>query len=442
MMSFVSVDGHAGKNCDALSASLNQRSMTLIELTDVALTCNPSTHIAWAETKVAFANLGIASSALWPQLNGIATVQGISNSSNEGASVNAGSATGSKNANNSNHEIIYGPGVSVSYVLWDFGVRNQQVKAANYQLQAAKFTQNSVMQQVILQVEQSYYQVLGQKAAILALLESVKENKKNLSAANALRQEGLAVIGDVYQAESALSQAQLNLEQATGNLKILEGQLALAMGVPIETSIKLSSLAEKVETSLIFQSIELLMDNAKTTRSDFLASEAQVKAAEAALEAAKRQRWPTIQLDMTAQRLNTSTTRTANRTGSALLTFSVPIFSGFSQEYSIMQARATKEQAENQRELLGQQIRSQVWQAYYQLKTASQSIETSRDLLQSSLQAAKQAYGQYQAGVGNILTVLTTQASADTARAEAIQAKLSWFSALAQFSYALGKLDV
>jgi outer membrane protein len=442
IVSFTSLNGYAGKNCDTLSALLNQRPMTLIELTDVALTCNPSTHISWAETKVAFANLGITSSAFWPQLNGIGTIQGTSNSSSEGASVNTGSATGNKSASNSNHEIIYGPGVSVSYVLWDFGVRNQQVKAANYQLQAAKFTQHSVMQQVILQVEQVYYQVLGQKAAILALIESVNENKKNLSTANALRREGLAVIGDVYQAESALGQSQLNLEQATGNLKILEGQLALAIGVPTETTIKLSSLSEKIESKLIFQSIELLMDNAKETRSDFLASEAQVKAAEAELEAAKRQRWPTIQLDVTAQRLNTNLTRTANRTGSALLTFSIPIFSGFSQEYSIMQAKAMKEQAENQRELLGQQIRSQVWQAYYQLKTADQSIETSRELLKSSLQAAKQAYGQYQAGVGNILTVLTTQAVADTARAEVIQAKLNWFSALAQFSYALGKLDV
>jgi len=428
IMNLISLQGYA-KNCDSLAADFNIRPMTLLELTDIALTCNPSTRIAWAETKNAFATLGMTSSAFWPQLNAITTIQGVSNSS-------------PASSTSSNHEITYGPGFNLSYVLWDFGVRNQQVKAANYQLQAAKFTQNAVMQQVILQVEQAYYQVLGQKALITAFIESVNENKENLKAAKALRAQGLAVMGDVYQAESALNQVQLTLDQAEGSLKIFEGQLALSMGVPLETQIKLSQLSEKVATDWIFKSVQALMDNAPNTRSDFLAAEALVKAAEAQVEAAKRQRWPTIQLGMTTQRLYTNASKRANQSGSALLTFSVPIFAGFSQENAIFQAKAQKEQAEGQRELLGQQIRSEVWQAYYQLKTAAQSIKTSNALLKSSVQAAKQAYGQYQEGVGNILSVLTTQATADNAKAEVIQAKLNWFSALAQFSYALGKCDV
>lgn len=422
----------AEQNCDSLSVALSVRPTTLIELTDIALTCNPATRIAWAETKMSFANLGVALSTFWPTVSGIGTMQGISNSSISETSSSTATAK---------QQFVYGPGFSISYLLWDFGVRNQQVKAANYQLQAAKFTQNSVMQQTILQVEQAYYQVLGQKAVMVSLEESVTENKANLAAAVALRKQGMAVIGDVYQVQSALSQAQLNLEQAKGNFKILQGQLALAIGVPTETSIKLFKLSDKIETKLVLQPIHELMDDAKENRNDFLAADAQAKASEAQLEAVKRQRWPSIQLGMTTQRLYTSSANTANNYGSALLTFSVPIFSGFSQEYSIMQARAAKEKAVGQRDLLEQQVRLQVWQAYYQLETAANSIKTSETFLKSSLQAAKQAYGQYKEGVGTILTVLSSQATLDSARVQMTQAKLNWFTSLAQFSYAVGSLD-
>ena len=58
------------------------------------------------------------------------------------------------------------------------------------------------------------------------------------------------------------------------------------------------------------------------------------------------------------------------------------------------------------------------------------------------MQAAKQALGQYQAGVGNILTVLNTQATLVTARSQAIQAKINWYLALSELSVTLGKVHV
>lgn len=418
----------ADNGCDKLS--LTQKPLTLIELTDIALGCNPSTRAAWAQTKISLANLGTAYSTLWPQINGTADMQYTTNSN--------GATTGKAGKT----ELNYGPGVTLSYLLWDFGVRTQKIKAADFQLQAARFSQNATLQQIVLQVEQVYYQLIAGKSVMLANTASVKENKKNLETAKALRKQGMATIGDVYQAESALSQAILNLESSQGTLRILEGQLALAIGIPIQTPVKLEKLSDTIDTKFTFDSIDSLMSYAKETRTDFLAAEANVKAANAQLESTKWQAWPSIQLNTTSQWLRANNPSLNNRSNTAILSISIPIFDGFVQKYALTQATGQKEASEATRDLLGQQIEFQVWQAYYGLKTAGKSIESSRNFLAASEQAAKQAYGQYQEGVGSILTVLSTQATLETARFQLIQSKMNWYSALAQFSYSLGKMDV
>src|SRR5258708_180787 len=83
----------------------------------------------------------------------------------------------------------------------DFGNRSNTVLAAQYAQIAANLNQNNAFQQVILEVQESYYEVLGQQALVSANQLSLKQAKTSLDVAQALRENGLATIGDVYQAE-------------------------------------------------------------------------------------------------------------------------------------------------------------------------------------------------------------------------------------------------
>jgi outer membrane protein TolC len=107
----------------------------------------------------------------------------------------------------------------------------------------------------------------------------------------------------------------------------------------------------------------------------------------------------------------------------------------------VRQARAQVEIAAATRDQLAQQISLQVWQAYFALQTAEKSISNTDILFKSSEQSMQQASGQYKAGVGNILMVLTAQASLANARVQSIQARLNWYTALAQLAAAVGTLD-
>ncbi|MFN7097710.1 MAG: TolC family protein, partial [Gammaproteobacteria bacterium] len=179
----------AGVVCAATSNIHGQSKIwTLPALTDLALSINPTTKLAWAQVRAAAANVGIVKSAYWPQLGFTADVSGTTHeNNNDDNNDDFGCSSSDK----------YCANLTLNYLVFNFGVTRQQVKNANYQLIASQLTQNETIQQVILQVEQAYYQVLGQQALVDADIISIKEAKTNLDAANALHKQGLATIGDV-----------------------------------------------------------------------------------------------------------------------------------------------------------------------------------------------------------------------------------------------------
>lgn len=407
------------------AAELPKHPLTLIEITDFALCNNPDTRLAWYEAKAAAANVGIAQSAYLPQLNG---GFGTQYTANVFTSPHSSQTT-------------YGPNFSLTYLLLDFGYRSNTVLSSQYAEIAANLNQNNAIQQVILQVQQAYYLVLGLQAEVAANQQSVKQAQESLTVTQALRANGIAVIGDVYQAEASHAQAELNLQTSVGNYQTALGQLATSMGLPVNTTIQLVPLRHPPSVQEITQSMPQLLAAAKRNRPDLLASEANVRESAASLEATKASVYPTLSVEGTAVPggfLNSTTTGT---TVTAALTLSVPIFTGFNYTYSVKKAQADFLTAQATRDQLNQQVQQQVWQAYYALKTAEQNVGTTETLLKNSLQASNQALGQYKSGVGDILTVLTTQTTLANARVQAIQAKLNWYTALSQLAAAVGTLN-
>lgn len=401
---------------------LPNKPLSLAEVTDFALRNNPATHLAWAQARLAAANLGDAKSAYWPQINA-----GF-----------AAEYTGALPSSDSSKK-TYGANLSLSYVLLDFGKRSNSVEAAQYNLISANLSQNKAIQEVILQVQQAYYQVLGQQALVDANQKSTREASVSVDATEALRKEGMATIGDVYQANAALAQARLNLEQSQGSSQIALGQLATLMGLSATYKLKLLGLSSTTPITKTNQNIMVLLEAAQRKRPDLLAAEAQVRASQSQLAATKAAVWPTLQINANAGPTVIDNVNVNN--SSVALSISVPLFTGFSQTYDVRRAKAQVIQTAALRDQVYQDVQFQVWQAYYALKTAETSISTADILAKSSTQANQQALGQYKAGVGNILSVLTTQSSLAGARVQSIQARLNWYIALAQLSAAVGMLD-
>ena len=244
-----------------------------MELTDTALRNNPQTELAWAEIRESQAGVELARAGYWPQISANYSIT-------RSRSVNF---SGQPNSVQTRYE----PSISLSYLLWDFGTRSGTVDAAKFALTAAELSNSQTLQDVILAVEQDYYQVLGLQALEAADELSVKDAETNLDAARQNQKSGLATVGDVYQAEAALAGAQLTLQTTQGQLVVARGTLAVAVGFPADTGMPLAPWDQNVTPVMPKPTVETLLNEARQARPELLASKAGEQQAIANLEATK-----------------------------------------------------------------------------------------------------------------------------------------------------------
>lgn len=425
---FIFVSSYTCLGTAAVPSPDIQQPLTLIQLTDIALRNNPQTQLAWATIRQSQAGVELARAGYWPLVTANYSYQ-------RNKLVNfTGNSVGTQTR--------YGPSISLSYLLWDFGHRAGSLDAANFALTAANLSQSQTLQDVILKVEQNYYQVLGLQALQDADQQNVEDAQASLDAARQRRKSGLATIGDVYQAEAALAGAQLALQQTEGNLAIARGQLAIASGYHANTKLILAPWQPKVSPQLPSQDITNLMQQARASRPELLASKAREQEAISSLEATRGQGLPTIVLNANAGH-NTSVfsdTRTSANSYSAGVTLNVPLFAGFGDQAAIHEAQASVDLAQATTKQLQQQVELEVWQAYQNMHTAATTLTTTSVQLKSARQAADVTSARYKNGLNSILDMLSSQATLANARVQQVQARLNWFAALAALGHAVGGL--
>jgi outer membrane protein TolC len=95
----------------------------------------------------------------------------------------------------------------------------------------------------------------------------------------------------------------------------------------------------------------------------------------------------------------------------------------------------------SQLEQLRLQVALDVWTAYQHLTTATQSLRSTADLLNSAEQSERVVLGRYKAGVGSMLDVLNAQSALASARQQRIQSTFNWNTSRAALAQAMGSLD-
>jgi outer membrane protein TolC len=170
-------------------------------------------------------------------------------------------------------------------------------------------------------------------------------------------------------------------------------------------------------------------------------SRAQAAAAQSQIRVARSGYLPVLALSANGAN-NTATVSTFNgRSYSVNLGVQVPVFSGFSNHYDVAAASQQYQAAQARTDLTKAQVIEQVFNAYYMLRTATDRVRTSRDLLASATQSELVARERYREGVGTIVDLLIAQTALANARAQEIDARWQWRTSLAQLAHDVGVLD-
>ncbi len=400
--------------------------ITLAEVVDIALQNNPLTRASYLQALSAAAQLGSKRAPYYPKVElGASWTR-----SNQLSQVFGSSATGD----------VYGPSVTVDYLLLDMGGRAANADDARFGLLAADWTHDATIQNVILGVETTYVLYVNAKAQLEAARANVTAAGTALEAANGRHDAGVGTIADVLQAKTALSQAQLSLQTFEGEVLALRGALATAMGLPANTPYDVGTLSAEVPLDRGVDTVERLIATARERRPDLAAARALTAKADAHVRAVRSEGLPTLSLTATAGRTwyRPTLAGTPSDNWSAGLVLAFPLFTGFANSYDVEKARADAGVAQAQTDTLDQQVLLQVWVSYYAFQTATQLVRTSKDLLASAEQSERVALGRYKEGVGTILDLLTSQAALASARSQDIQARSGWFVALAQLAHDTG----
>jgi outer membrane protein TolC len=412
-----------GRNCPAITTSLS-----LPAAVELALCRNPTTRSAWAAAHQQAAALGSAQSAYLPSISATGT-----ESRDFGEHVDATGllAAGAQNTRDA--------AINLSWVLYDFGAREGRVRSARHLLDAAAGTADSVTQQTVLNVVQSYYGVVAADASLIAANITETADERGLEIARSLREGGVATLADVLQAETAYDQAVLTRIQADRSAKSARGTLAVVIGSPADQPLTLDpDLVPAVVPALTARMADLMAE-ATRQRPDLAAALAQRDSAQADVTVARAAGRPSITIS--AGRDLVDTAGVANQNYSLLgVNVTVPLFTGFNVGYGVRQSQAILEGRIASADQVRLNVSLDVWNAYYALDSANQQLAATTTLIKNAEDNQQVALGRYQSGVGTIIDLLTAQAAAAAARQLRISAELGWQVARAQLALALGRL--
>lgn len=411
---------HAAQG-DPCEENFPNNPLTLFDIVNIALCNNPQTREVWASARVQAAQVGVNKAAYLPN---VTLTAGL----NRNWPAN-GAAYNQRNV-----------GLSLSYLLYDFGARSANLESAKQLLAAAGFTQDSMVQTIFLAAVQAFYQTQATLAAQDAAHESETAAQASFNAAQARYQAGSATPADKFSAQTAYSQATLNRITAEGNQKNAQGNLANILGLDAPQKIELVMASQQAMPEDFQRDVSSLIEQARRSRPDLQAAAAQVQSAQASTDAARAAARPTISLGASTNYQGVMGNGLSH--GSTLgISLNAPIFSGYAPTYRIRSAEAQVEVKQAQLERLRLQVALDVWTAYQNLTTATQALISTADLLRSATQSEQMALGRYKAGMGIMLDVLNAQSALASARQQDIQARFNWNVGRATLAQAMGNLD-
>ena len=415
--------------------------LSLARCVEISLANNPSTRQAWASARAAAALIGQAESQLYPQL----TVSGKGaylkqKYSFKGASPPIGNSPDTDQFN-------YGPGLDLTYLLFDFGGVRAGVEEARQTLLAANFSFNQAIQDLMLNVEKAYYGFYSSQAALDAARADVKDTSRAMEAAHQKFQVGLVSKLDDLQARSSYEDSLYKLEAAKGDVKSAKAVLAETLGLPADAKIEITKPTRKLPTEISDEDVSKLIEKGLKNRPDISAQRSTLRAKEASVGVVESALWPELNLGGSADK-NWYSYRTDpelyndSYMYTGYLSLQWDIFTGF---YDLNRKREAREEVEKARESLVEAelgASADVWTKYYAFNTAVGKYKFSLAFLSTSQESYNLALESYNTGLKSILDLLQSQSSLSSARSQLIGAEKDLFTALAALAHATGSLGV
>jgi outer membrane protein len=410
--------------------------LTLPDLVDLGLCHNPATAVAWAASRSADAQVGIARASQLPTLS--ATVGPTLSRTDYLGHQSFVTGTGTSFAASSNStDLGSSASLALNYLLFDFGGRAARIDSARASQRAALGQVADIAQTVALDTITVYNSLQANRASVTAAQATVAFNRSSFELADGKRRAGVSTPADALQARTALAQAELTLTQAQGNARTAAGQLAVAIGLPPTTVLDLAAAAPLASADRLSRDVAVLIADAEKLRPDLRIAAASRDAARAQIRAARSDTLPSLGLSA-SDSLGYANSSTDSNRASVGLTVSIPLFNGYDRTYRVAAARSEADRQAALFEQTRQQAGLDVFTQATALDTQIRVLATARELINSATASADIAQGRFKAGVGTFTDLLNAQSALASARQQLVSADFGVRDSQARLARAVG----
>ncbi len=290
-------------------------------------------------------------------------------------------------------------------------------RSARETLHADEFFAQDSRDLVVLAVGGAYLQVIAARAR-------VESAKAQLETANALYQQtaqqrsvGLLAQIDVNKSRVQMLTEKQRLASLQNDLAKQKINLARLTGLPPNDRYELSDDVPFAQAPVADE--EGAVTQALMQRPDIKAAQAQIRAAERSLAAARAERLPSLSLSADYGVIGLNPAQ-SHGTFSAAGTLRIPIWQGGRTEGDIEQANAAVAQRRAELEDLRSRVESDVRNAFLDLQTATSQVEVSRQNLDVTRETLTLTRQRFDAGITDSVEVSQAQSSVAAAELDYI----------------------
>ena len=419
----------------------------MTDVVGLALQNNPTTRESWALAQSAAEIYGASRGALYPDINGSVNLSTTSTAASGGLgsqsstdSLARGTSITGGGASTTRTQLT--PSISLSYLILDFGGRAGTIEAAKQRAISADLAHNIAVNDVVLQAESGLFSFLATRALRDAQITAVQEATADTAAAEARLRVGVGTLQDVLQTRTALAQARFQLATFEENLLAARANLAAALGLHANARFDIPNITVGDSVARVSATVDTIVNRSLALRPEVTQAHADAAALAAEIRVARSAGYPALTLSSTQSYVRSlQGTSTSGHNSSLTLGVQIPIFNGFARQYDVRSARDQYEAGLARIASAEQRVTVQAYTSYAELQASTERVGEAVDLLTSAQQSSDVAQGRYREGVGTIVDVLLARAALEQARAEDIQAKWEWRTALAQLAHDVGSLD-
>lgn len=329
----------------------------------------------------------------------------------------------------------YSAYVGASYRLFDGGFRRSKTKEAYH---AYKQTENDVditENDLTFNVKQAFYSAMAAERVYKVARITEEIAQRNFDLAKARRQEGVAKLSDVTQAQVRLTQSRMDTISAQKDMEKAFSNLNSLIGLPLSDNYTLDA---EFQTEMMQYEIPELQDVALKRRAEVDKQLHELEFTKQTIKEQKSNFWPKIDFQIYYNWYDRDSHLDEHE--AVLMTGATfNIFDGLGRYYRVS---AQKEALfASQKNLLEakRNIKLEVNNAYKDIERSYANYRTALSLVDEGKVNYDQAFNEYKVGKGDIIALLQAEVNLARSRITLIQQKMNYNIALSSLERALNK---